>query len=90
MLKRTTSHHLTIFISNLLDQNCSFCVIFAVFYAIKWDYNIYNFVDPLENGFVKSMLEAAKRLRSQPVKQKDVVTSDMLVVLCDQYTNNTN
>ena len=56
----------------------------------KWVHNIDHFVDSLENGFVKSMLEVAKRLRSQPVKQKDVVTSDMLVALCDQYTNNTN
>ena len=61
-----------------------------MFYAIKWVHNINNFVDPTENGFVKSMLEAAKRLRSQPVKRKDVVTSDMLVALCNQYANNTN
>ena len=81
--------HVTIFISTLLDQNCSFSVISAVFYAIKWVHNINNFVDPTENGFVKSMLEAAKRLRSQPVKRKDV-TSDMLVALCNQYANNTN
>ena len=82
--------HVTIFISTLLDQNYSFSVISAVFYAIKWVHNINNFVDPTENGFVKSMLEAAKRLRSQPVKRKDVVTSDMLVALCNQYANNTN
>ena len=82
--------HVTIFVSNLLDQNCSFSVISAVFYAIKWVHNINNFVDPTENGFVKSMREAAKRLRSQPVKRKDVVTSDMLVALCDQHANNTN
>ena len=82
--------HVTIFISNLLDQNCLFSVISAVLYAIKWVHNINNFVDPTENGFVKSMLDAAKRLRSQPVKRKDVVTSDRLVALCDQYANNTN
>ena len=44
--------HVTIFISTLLDQNCSFSVISAVFYAIKWVHNINNFVDPTENGFV--------------------------------------
>ena len=73
--------HVTIFISNLVDQNCSFSVISAVFYAIKWVHNINNFVVPTENGFVESMLEAAKHLRSQPVKRKDVLTSDMLVAL---------
>ena len=82
--------HVAIFISNLLDQNCSFSVISTVFYGIKSVHNLSNFVDSTENGFVKSMLEAAKRFRSQPVKRKDVVTSDMLVALCDQYANNTN
>ena len=80
--------HVTIFISNLLDQNCSFSVISSVYYAIKWVHGINDFVDPTENGFVKNMLEAAKRLKSQPVKRNDVITSDMLVALCDQYTGN--
>ena len=62
--------HVTIFISNLLDQNCSFSVISAVFYAIKWFHNINYFVDSTENGFVKSMLVAVKRLRSQTVTEK--------------------
>ena len=79
--------HVTIFIS-LLDQNCSFSVISSVYYAIKWVHGINDLVDPTENGFVKNMLEAAKRLKSQPVKRNDVITSDMLVALCDQYTGN--
>ena len=65
-----SSSRSTIFISNLLDQNCSFSVISALFYAIKWVHNINNFVDATENGFVKSMLVAVKRLRSQTVMEK--------------------
>ena len=67
--------HVTIFFSNLLDQNCSYSIISSVFYAIKWVHKINNFVDPTENGFVKGMLDATKRLRSQPIKRKDVVNS---------------
>lgn len=77
--------HVTIFISNLLDKNCSFSIISSVFYAIKWAHSVNNYEDPTENNFVKSLLDAAKRLRSLPVKRKDVVTTDMLVSLCDQY-----
>ena len=79
--------YVTIFISSLLDRDCSFSMISSVYYAIKWVHGINDFVDPTENGFVKNMLEAAKRLNSHPVKRKDVVTSDMLVSLCDQYTD---
>ena len=57
---------------------------------MKWAHHVNNFVDPTENGFVKSMLETAKRLKSQPVKRKDVVNSDMLVALCDQHTYSTS
>ena len=55
-----------------------------------WAHHVNNYVDPIENGFVKSMLEVAKCLKSQPVKRKDVVNSDMLVSLCDQYTYRTS
>ena len=49
--------HVTVFLSSLLDQNVSYSVISAVFYAIKWVHNINNYVDPTENGFVKGLLE---------------------------------
>ena len=77
--------HVTVFLSSLLDQNASYSVISAVFYAIKWAHSINNYVDPTENGFVKGLLDTAKRIRSQPVKRKDVVNTEMLISLCDQY-----
>ena len=82
--------HVTIFFSHLLDQNVSYNVISSAFYAIKWVHNINSLVDPTENGFVKGLLDSAKRMRSQPVKRKDVVNTEMLISLCDQYINNTN
>ena len=56
----------------------------SVFYALKWVHNINSFVDPTENGFVKGLLDSAKRMRSQPIKRKDVVNTEMLISLCDQ------
>ena len=75
------------FLSNLLGQNCSFSVISSVYYAIKWVNNINDFVDPTENGFVTNLLEAAKRLKSKPVKRKDETSSKMLIAVFDQYTD---
>ena len=77
--------HVTVYLSDLLDQRVSYGVIAAAFYAIKWVHNINNYQDPTENGFVKSLLDAAKRLRSNPVKRKDVINSELLIQLCDQY-----
>ena len=82
--------HVTIYFSHLLDQNVSYGVISSAFYAIKWVHNINSFIDPTENGFVKGLLDSAKRLRSQPIKRKDVVNTEMLITLCDEYINNTN
>ena len=82
--------HVTIYFSHLLDQNVSYGIISAAFYAIKWVHNINSYVDPTDNGFVKGLLESAKRLRSQPVKRKDVVDSEVLIQLCDQYIINAN
>lgn len=81
--------HVTVFLSCLLDQNVSYSVISSVFYAIKWVHSINNYVDPTENGFVKGLLDTAKRIRSQPVKRKDVVNTEMLITLCDQYIGST-
>ena len=78
--------HVTVYLSELLDQHVSYGVISAAFYAIKWVHNINNHQDPTENGFVKGLLDAAKRLRSNPVKRKDVINSELLIQLCDQYT----
>ena len=81
---------MTVFLSSLLDQNVSYSVISVVFYAIKWVNNINNYVDPTVNEFVKGLLDTAKRIRSQPVKRKDVVTTEMLIMLCDQYIGSTH
>ena len=51
----------------------------ATFYAIKWVHSINNYQDPTENGFVKCLLDAAKRLRSNPGKRKDVINSELLI-----------
>ena len=54
--------HVTVYLSDLLDQRVSYGVIAAAFYAIKWVHNINNYHDPTENGFVKSLLDAAKKV----------------------------
>ena len=82
--KPANSIHVAIYLTELLDKNVSYSVISAAFYSIKWVHNINNVADPTENSFVKNLLEAAKRLRSTPVK-KDTIDTELLQELCELY-----
>lgn len=77
--------HVAIYLTHLLDQRVSFHVISAAFYSIKWAHVINDLSDPTSNNIVKSLLEAGKRLNSNPTKKKDTIDTDMLKILCDKY-----
>ena len=79
------SIHVAMYMTEMLDKRVSFSVISAAFYAIKWAHSVNDLQDPTENTFVKNLLEAGKRLRSVPVKKKDVVNTEMLQNLCDLF-----
>ncbi|MCG8033524.1 MAG: tyrosine-type recombinase/integrase [Candidatus Thiodiazotropha taylori] len=74
--------HIALYLTQLLDKEVNFSVISSTIYSIKWAHNINGKTDPTENGFVSSLLETARRLRSKKVTKKDVVSSEMLKELC--------
>ena len=63
--------------TELLDRPVSVNVISTAFYSIKWIHNINGLQGPTDNMFVKNLLDACKRLRSIPVKRKDVSNTEM-------------
>ena len=77
--------HVAIYMTHLLDMKASFHVISTAFYSIKWLHEINNLPDPTSNGWVKSLLEAGKRLNSIPVKKEDTINTEMLISLCDLF-----
>ena len=77
--------HVAVNLSDHSDQQVSYGMIAAAFFAIKLVHNINNYQDPTENGFVKSLLDTAKRLHSKSVKRKNVINVELLILLCDQY-----
>lgn len=79
--------HVALYLTHLLDSCVSFHVISAAFYGIKWVHVINNLPDPTSNSWVKSLLEAGKRISSKPVKKKDIINTEMLRRLCDIYSN---
>ena len=77
--------HVAMYISHLIDIKKSSSVITGAFYAVKWFHNINGKGDPTDNCIVKNMLESAKRLNSKPVVKKDVLSSELLIQLCDMF-----
>ena len=79
--------HVAIYLTHLLDSKVSFHVISAAFYSIKWFHVMNDLSDPTLNSWVKSLLEAGKRMNSVPVKKKDTINSEMLKDLCDMFSS---
>ena len=79
--------HIALYITKLIDEQCSPSVVNSAVYSIKWAHDINGFNDPTENSFVKYLLESAKRRNGRPVNKKDPVNNDMLIDLCSMYTD---
>lgn len=84
------SIHVAMYLSSLIDLGKSDSVISAAFYGIKWYHNVNDYSDPTESNMVKAMLECAKRHNSKPVRKMDVVSTDMIIQLCDNFVGSTD
>lgn len=82
--------HIVLYMTKLMDSGCSANVISTVIFALKWAHSMNGLTDPTDNGFVKNMHESAKRLRSNRIVKKDVVSSEMLIDLCNMFAGNTD
>ena len=59
-------------------------------YSIKWAHDINGLEDPTNNVFVKNLLESAKRLRGRGTVKKDILSSEMIIELCDRFVDSTD
>ena len=82
--------HIVLYITKLLDSGASANVISTTIFALKWAHSLRGLSDPTDNGFVKNLVESAKRLRSSKTVKKDAVTSEMLIELCDRFSGATD
>ena len=85
MAKSANSIHVSLYLTYLMDHKASYSIISSAVYGMKWMHEMNNYEDPTKHNFIKRLLEAAKRLRSFPVKKKDVITTDLLITLCSMY-----
>lgn len=82
--------HVAIYVTQLLDLNSSVHTISAAIYAIKWAHDINGFADPTNNAFVKNLHESAKRIRGRKTIKKDILSSEMIIELCDNFVDSTD
>ena len=82
--------HIALYLTHLLDTGATCNTVNSAVYGIKWVHELNNYTDPTNNSYVHSLVESAKRVAC-PVKQKkDPVTVEMLINLCDKYSNCTD
>lgn len=75
-----------LYLSELLNSTKSYHSVSSAFYGIKWAHQINGLLDPTDNNFVKNILESAKRTAKKPCQKKDPVTSDLIIELCDSFS----
>ncbi|XP_063404296.1 uncharacterized protein LOC134687768 [Mytilus trossulus] len=76
--------HVALYITNMIDKNCSPNVINSAIYSLKWVHELNGFADPTDNQFV-TLQESAKRLNGKPVNKKDPVSIDIIFELCTKF-----
>lgn len=74
--------HVALCIVSLLDNGATYSSVTSIVYSIKWAHEMNGLTDPTDNGFVKNLLESAKRTSKSQMVKKDPVTHDMLINLC--------
>ena len=79
--------HVDLYFTHLLEQGSTFHPINNALYAIKWAHDINGLYDPTQNNFASSIQEAARRIAHKKVVQKEPVTADMLINLCEKFVN---
>lgn len=77
--------HVALYVTNLLEKQCSHSVISSAVYSIKWVHGINGYSDPTKNCFVQNLIETSKRIARKPKMRKDCVSSDMVKELCELY-----
>lgn len=82
--------HVALYLTDLIDKHYSYSVVAASLYSIKWAHSLKNLKDPTNNAFVTNLLETSKRSQTKHVLKKQPVTPDILVSLCDKYSQSSD
>jgi hypothetical protein len=75
----------TIYLTRLIQYDCSVSVLNSNFYAVKWYHDMHLFNDPCSNRLVNNVLEGDKKMLSKFIKKKEPITADIIHKLFNLY-----
>ena len=67
------SLHVALCIQSLVQSNSSYAKVKQLFYGLKWVHKMLDLRDPCKTSLVVTVNEAAKRVLSKPVTQKEPI-----------------
>jgi len=82
--------YIGLYLQHLLETAKHFSAIESAFYSIKWAHNIAGVSNSCDSEFIKSIVEAAKRLLARPVKKKEPVDAGIMKKLLHKYKESTS
>ncbi|CAG2191767.1 unnamed protein product [Mytilus edulis] len=77
--------HVSLYLQHLIDNSSHYSVVEAAFYGIKWAHHIAGVKNPCDSDFVRSILDASKRMLSRPIQKKTPVDPDIMKKLFNFY-----
>ena len=86
------SFYIALYLNDLVLEGCKIGALDAAAAGIRWGHILAGFGNPIDNIFVKTGLEGAKRTigKSKGKNQKEPFTTEMAKRLVDQFGNSTN
>ena len=82
--------HISLYLTHLHNNGCSFHVISSAYYAIQWALSIFGHRDPTDHLFVHNLVESSKRHNKPKVSKKEIITTNDLISLCDINVSSNN
>ena len=81
--------HVAIYLNHLLQTNGTKGTLITAAYGMNWAHHVGVFASPLEDPFVKLVLQGCERLCGKPTRKKDPLTCPMITELIDLYRTRT-
>ena len=84
--------YIALYINDMVLENCKYGALEAAALGIRYGHVIAGFENPLDDLFIKAMLEGAKRTigKATVKRQKEPVTTDIMREVVDRYGGNGN
>lgn len=82
----TSELHASLYLQFLIDSCKHYSSVESAFYSIKWAHNLANLEDPCDSDFVRSIVEASKRLLNRPILMKTPVDADVIKSLFNNFS----